>query len=110
MAEATIHLVCGSTGAGKTTPRPAALQATGRDALLRRRLDGGLVRARYAATRRLDVGIAERAARCESQIVATALQLGRLTVTRAMFDFIESLWQPPGADEMAALDGVRIGS
>jgi hypothetical protein len=32
----------------------------------------------------------------------------RVTVTRPMFDFIESIWQPPSPDEMAALDGVRV--
>ena len=111
--------------------------------------------------------IGERAARCEHQIAATALQLGgigvpsildlglprsddrrriaafateagltvhlhfldvdsaerwrrvgtrnaekgetfRLTVTHAMFDFIETIWQPPAADEMAALNGARV--
>jgi predicted kinase len=32
----------------------------------------------------------------------------RLTVTRQMFDFIETIWQPPTAEEMAALNGVRV--
>jgi hypothetical protein len=32
----------------------------------------------------------------------------RVTVIRPMFDFIESIWQPPSPDEMAALDGVRV--
>ena len=32
----------------------------------------------------------------------------RVTVTRPMFDFIESSWQPPSPDEMAALGGVRV--
>ena len=32
----------------------------------------------------------------------------RVTVTRPMFDFIESIWQPPSANEMVALDGVRV--
>jgi hypothetical protein len=31
-------------------------------------------------------------------------------VTREMFDFVEGLWQPPDAAEMAALDGVRVGT
>jgi predicted kinase len=40
----------------------------------------------------------------------------RVTVTRPMFDFIESIWQPPTADEMAASarpdrsDRSRIGA
>ena len=32
----------------------------------------------------------------------------RVTVTRPMFDFIESIWQPPSPDEMAVLNGVRV--
>ncbi len=32
----------------------------------------------------------------------------RVTVTRMMFDFIESIWQPPTPEEMAQFDGVRI--
>ena len=32
----------------------------------------------------------------------------RLAVTRPMFDFIETIWQPPDAGEMAALNGVRV--
>lgn len=31
-----------------------------------------------------------------------------LTVTRPMFDGIESIWQPPSMAELATLDGVRI--
>jgi len=27
-----------------------------------------------------------------------------------MFDFIETMWQPPTADEMTVLDGVRIAA
>ncbi|MBC2669495.1 AAA family ATPase [Novosphingobium piscinae] len=34
----------------------------------------------------------------------------RMTVDRAMFDFMEDLWEPPGADEMERLAGVRISS
>ncbi len=32
-----------------------------------------------------------------------------LHVTREMFDFIEDLWQPPGEDEMRALNGLKVG-
>ena len=32
----------------------------------------------------------------------------RVTVTRPMFDFIETIWQPPDAAEMTDLDGVRV--
>ena len=34
----------------------------------------------------------------------------RLKVTRPMFDFIETIWQPPTDDEMSVLDGVRIAA
>jgi predicted kinase len=34
----------------------------------------------------------------------------RLTVTREMFDFVETIWQPPGTGEMAAFEGVRVGT
>ena len=29
-------------------------------------------------------------------------------LTREMFDFVESLWEPPSAAELAACDGVTI--
>ena len=32
----------------------------------------------------------------------------RMKVTRPMFDFIETIWQPPTPEEMSAFDGVRI--
>jgi hypothetical protein len=32
----------------------------------------------------------------------------RLEVTREMFDFVETLWEPPAPDEMQRLDGVRV--
>ena len=32
----------------------------------------------------------------------------RLTVTRSMFDFIESLWQRPTPEELAALNGIEV--
>jgi len=34
----------------------------------------------------------------------------RVKVTRPMFDFIETIWQPPTDDEMSAYDGVRIAA
>ena len=33
-----------------------------------------------------------------------------LEVPRAMFDFVERLWQAPDAAEMAALDGIRVAT
>lgn len=32
----------------------------------------------------------------------------RVTVTRPMFDFIESIWQRPSEHEMSELDGLRV--
>ncbi len=32
-----------------------------------------------------------------------------LTVTRKMFDFMETIWEPPDQTEMAANNGVRVG-
>ncbi|MCI0755642.1 AAA family ATPase [Teichococcus vastitatis] len=32
-----------------------------------------------------------------------------MTVSRAMFDFVETLWEPPTAAEMAHMQGVRVG-
>ena len=32
-----------------------------------------------------------------------------MDVDRAMFDFMEGMWEPPGEGEMAALNGVRAG-
>ena len=33
----------------------------------------------------------------------------RLEVTDEMFDFMESIWEPPSDEEMARLNGVRVG-
>ena len=160
-----IHLVCGSTGAGKTTYAGKLSRQFG---ALHLSIDDWMV-GLFAADKpqRPDwQWIDERVRRCERQMVATARQLGRLgvpsvldlglqradqrqriaaavtadglaihlhfldvdaaerwrriegrnreqgetfrlAVTRPMFDFIETIWQPPGADEMAALNGVR---
>jgi predicted kinase len=161
-----IHLVCGSTGAGKTTYAGKLSQQLG---AMHLSIDDWMV-GLFAAdkpTRPDWQWIDERVRRCERQIVATALQLGRLgtpsildlglqradqrqrvaaavtadglaarlhfldidaaerwrrvegrnreqgetfrlAVTRPMFDFIEAIWQPPDADEMAAFNGVRV--
>ena len=159
-----IHLVCGSTGAGKTTYAGKLSRQLG---ALHLSIDDWMV-GLFAAdkTARPDwQWIDERARRCERRIVATAFQLGhlgvpsildlglqrseqrqrvvaavagldvqlhfldvdaaerwrrvegrngargetfRLSVTRPMFDFIETIWQPPTAGEMAALNGVRV--
>ncbi len=161
-----IHLVCGSTGAGKTTYAGKLSRQLG---ALRLSIDDWMV-GLFTPDKpeRPDwQWIDERVRRCERQMVATALQLGhlgvpsildlglqradqrqrvaepamaaglavhlhfldidaaerwrrvegrnnkqgetfRLMVTRPMFDFIETIWQPPGADEMAALNGMRV--
>lgn len=161
-----IHLVCGSTGAGKTTYAGKLSRQFG---ALHLSIDDWMV-GLFAADKpqRPDwQWIDERVRRCERQMVANALQLGhlgtpsildlglqradqrqriaaavtadrlavhlhfldvdaaerwrrvegrnheqgetfRLAVTRPMFDFIETIWQPPDADEMAALNGVRV--
>lgn len=54
----------------------------------------------------LDVDAAERWRRVEGRNHEQG-ETFRLTVTRPMFDLIETIWQPPAADEMAALNGVR---
>lgn len=163
-----IHLVCGSTGAGKTTYAGKLSRQLG---AMHLSIDDWMVTLFSPdMPQALDwAWIGERVARCERQIAATALQLGRLrvpsildlgllrtddrrrvaalatgagltvhlhfldidaaerwrriegrnnergetfrlTVTRAMFDFIETIWQPPTADEMAALNGVRVAA
>lgn len=163
-----IHLVCGSTGAGKTTyanelrrklgalhlsiddwmmtlfapdapPQPnwpwieervlrcerqivmTALQAAGQD--VPSILDLGLQRidqrrriARQAASlgiavrlHFLDVDAPERWRRVEQRNEQQG-ETFRVKVTRPMFDFIETIWQPPTADEMSAFDGVRIAA
>lgn len=167
MTTACFHLVCGSTGAGKTTHALGLVQECG---ALHFSIDDWMVRL-FGADRPAQPQwpwIAERIRRCESLIVETAADAGRLgmssvldlgfqradqrqrvaaqaqaaglavrlhfldvpaterwrrvtnrndeqgetyrvTVTRPMFDFIESIWQPPSQQEMAALDGVRVG-
>jgi predicted kinase len=166
-ATATFHLVCGSTGAGKTTLALRLVQEFG---ALHFSIDDWMVRL-FGADQpaRPDwPWIAERLGRCESLIVEMAAEAGRrgvssvldlgfqradqrrriaeqaraaglsvrlhfidvsaeerwrrvsrrndaqgetyrVTVTRPMFDFIESIWQAPSPDEMTALDGVRVG-
>lgn len=162
----TLHLICGSTGAGKTT---YALELSETLGAVHFSIDEWMV-GLYGpdAPQSMDWGwISARVRRCEDLIAAMALrtvsrgtpavldlsflreadrarfaQLARgadvpvrlhyvavdpaerwrritqrnarkgdtyrLTVTRLMFDGIESLWQPPSAAELAALDGVRV--
>lgn len=163
-----IHLVCGSTGAGKTTYANELRQKLG---ALHLSIDDWMVTL-FAPDTPPQPGwpwIEERVRRCERQIVVTALALARsgvpsvldlglqqadqrrrvaerataagvgvrlhfldvdaterwrrvearneqqgetyrVKVTRPMFDFIETIWQPPTPEEMSAFDGVRIAA
>ena len=165
-AAATLHLVAGSTGAGKTTHALALVRQLG---AMHFSIDDWMVKlfGPDAPQPPQWPWIAERVARCERHIEAMALALGRLgvssvldtgllradkrraladaartaglgvklhfvdvpaderwrrvtarneqqgetyrvTVTRPMFDFIETIWQAPDATEMTDLDGVRV--
>lgn len=162
----TLHLICGSTGAGKTTYAMALSERLG---AVHFSIDDWMVRL-YGpdAPQPPDWGwIATRVQRCQHLIAAMSLQTARrgvpavldlsflrvtererfaglahdadvpvklhfvdvdpaerwrrvyernankgetyrVTVTRPMFEGIESMWQPPGDAELAALDGVRV--
>lgn len=162
----TLHLICGSTGAGKTT---YALALSERLGAIHFSIDDWMVRL-YGpdAPQPPDwVWISTRVRRCEDLIGGVALQTARrcvpavldlsflrtadrerfaamareagvsvrlhyvdvdrderwrrvtarnerkgetyrLTVTRFMFDGIETIWQPPSTTELAELDGVRV--
>lgn len=163
-----IHLVCGSTGAGKTTYANELRQQLG---ALHLSIDDWMATlfAPDAPPQMSWPWIEERVLRCERQILATALDLARtgvpsildlglqradqrqrvaeraaaagvgvrlhfldidaterwrrvevrnkqqgetfrMKVTRPMFDFIETIWQPPTDDEMSVLDGVRVAA
>ena len=164
----TIHLVTGSTGAGKTTfamrlaeeegairlsidewmtalfeadrPEPieftwmmervnrceAQMWAVALDAARRgvgSAIDCGLTRAdhrrKFADLARaaglpvvlhwVDVPVEERWRRVERRNAERG-ETFRLEVTRPMFDFVEGMWEPPAAEEMAALNGRRHGA
>ena len=57
----------------------------------------------------LDIPAAERWRRVEARNAekGETHQL-EFAVTREMFDFVESMWEPPSAEEMAACDGVLV--
>jgi predicted kinase len=57
----------------------------------------------------LDVPVAERWRRVQSRNAekGETHQL-QFAVTREMFEFVETLWEPPDDREMAACDGVRV--
>lgn len=170
MHEHLIHLVCGSTGAGKTT---YALELTARLNAVRFSIDEWMttlfwmdtpqpISAAWAmervercnkqiwevvrqATARgvpcvLDLGFSQAKDRADIVQLAHKAGLGvqlhfldvppaerwrrvearnaqkgdtyqlNFDVTREMFEYVESLWEPPTPGEMAALAGVRITS
>ena len=57
----------------------------------------------------LDVPADERWRRAQAREASPADE-HRLpfAITREMFDYVETLWQPPDKSEMAALGGIRI--
>jgi predicted kinase len=75
------------------------------------------VRAKYAALAAeaqlpvrlhfLDIPAEERWRRVEARNREETDQLG-FAVTRAMFDYVEAIWEPPSTAEMAACDGTRL--
>jgi predicted kinase len=168
MSKPTIHLVAGSTGAGKTTfsmkladeqgalrlsidewmtalfgpDQPAQIEfawmmdrvnrceavmwTVAADAARRGLgsiIDCGLTRADHrrkwadlareaglpVVLHHLDVPVEERWRRVEQRNTEQG-ETYRLTVTREMFDFVETLWEPPTAEEMAAMNGMRHGA
>lgn len=160
-----IHLVAGSTGAGKTT---FAIKLAAQEKALRLSIDEWMVTL-FEPDQPAEIRfewMMERVNRCEAQMWEVALQAGalgqpivvdcgltseahrekwarlateaglpvqlhfldvdaeerwrrvqerndtlgptyRLHVTREMFDFVETLWEPPGDAELARLNGVR---
>ena len=167
MTAQLLHLICGSSGAGKTT---YSLKLSRELEAVHFAIDEWMVTLFAPDRERPDFPwIAERVERCETLIAAHALQIARLgrpavldisllradqrrkwtrialdaglgvrlhyldtdpaerwrrvrlrneqkgetyrlTVTRTMFDFIESIWQPPSPDEMDAMNGVRVAA
>ena len=55
----------------------------------------------------LDVSAEERWRRVQARNTEKG-ETHRLDVTRAMFDFVETLWEAPAAEEIAGLDGIRV--
>ena len=57
----------------------------------------------------LDIPVEERWRRAQQREASPADE-HRLpfAITREMFDFVETMWEPPGEEEMAALNGIRV--
>ena len=163
-----IHLICGSTGAGKTT---YALQLSARIGAVRFSIDDWMTALFWMDSPQplQPAWSMERVERCMTQIWATASQVAAagvpcvldlgfsqaasrarfaglardaglpvqlhfvdvpaderwrrveernagkgetyqlsFDVTREMFDFVETLWEPPADEEMAFYDGVKV--
>jgi predicted kinase len=168
MPSAILYLICGSTGAGKTS---YAFQLSAKAGAVRFSIDEWMTALYWMdAPRPMDASWAmERVSRCNYQIWATALQIARrgvscvldlgfgrqsertkfaelagraglrvelhlldvpaserwrriqarnrvkaqthqlpFEVTREMFDFVESIWEPPTDAEIASLNGVVV--
>jgi predicted kinase len=83
MAPSTLHLVCGATGAGKTTH---AIALAEREGAVRFSIDEWMTRLFWADSPqpiRFDWAI-ERVNRCEGQIAEVALRLGALGVSSVL--------------------------
>ena len=168
MQDHLVHLICGSTGAGKTT---YALRLSEQLGAVRFSIDEWMTALFWTdAPQPLEAAWAmERVERCYAQIWVTASQLAarrvpcvldlgfgqaesrarfaglatgvgssvqlhfidvpleepwrrvesrnarkgetyqlRFDVTRAMFDYVESMWEPPTEEEMDACHGLRV--
>jgi predicted kinase len=166
MNEALFHIICGSTGAGKSTysrklaeevgglhfaiddwmvtlfwkdsPQPIefawAMERVNRcEAQIAKLALAGCARGVAAV---LDLGFTKAEHRAKFAEIARAARVGvklhfldvaadvrwervegrnaekgdsySLEVNREMFDFVEGMWQPPDAAEMAALNGVAV--
>lgn len=100
-----LHLICGSTGAGKTT---YAIRLADQIGAARFSVDEWMTALFWAdSPQPLDPAWAiERVRRCVA-LTSDGTQLA-FPVTREMFDFVEAMWEPPSPDELRAHDGTRV--
>jgi len=166
LTEPLIHLVCGATGAGKTT---YAIKLAGEIGAMRYSIDEwmttlywmdspdpieydwamerigrceqqiwslALAQAQIDKPSVLDLGLTKKSHRAKFAALADESSLAfqlhfldlpaeerwervaernrekgetyRLDVSRENFDFVEGLWERPGAEEIRALNGIRI--
>ncbi len=119
---ADIHLVCGATGAGKSTYSDELAQSING---MRFSIDEWMQRLHSAdkpdellcewfyervqrnCAQMRDVPIGIRWQRVQKRNVEQA-ETFQFEVTRDMFDFIESMWEAPDDVEMTRLNGKRI--